>query len=56
VSLAVVGVLALIYWVFKTYVPQEVQTSILTAVTSIVGTAKILYDAVTAALPAKEEE
>ncbi len=51
VTLVVVGVLALLYWAFQNFVPQEVQTNVLTAITSIVGTAKILYDALTSVLP-----
>jgi hypothetical protein len=54
VTLVVVGVLALAYWGFQNFVPQEVQTNVLTAITSIVGTAKILYDALTSLLSKKE--
>ncbi len=56
VTLVLVAVLALVYWVFKTYVPEETQAGILTAITSIVGTAKILYDAVTSLLPDNKDE
>lgn len=51
VTLVLVAILAILYRVFQTFVPNNIQTNILTAITSIVGTAKILYDAITSLLP-----
>lgn len=51
ITLIIVWVLAIGYRAFQTFIPNDIQTNILTAITSIVGIAKILYDAITSLLP-----
>lgn len=53
VALIIVWIMAIAYRCFQTFVPNNIQMNILTAITSIIGTAKILYDAITALLPKK---